>query len=158
MTQKQREERAVRLIIIGNIIATLAGLWAYVATNSQALFLDAFYSAGALLSSVAAYLMARASKIKTRHYPDGLHFLEPLYAVLKSILVLVLLVFSVYSVSVGAWDYFVHGKGEPLNIAPIIPYALAMVIECFFFAFYTHSQNKKMNFTSTILTAESKTC
>lgn len=158
MTQKQREERAVRFIIIGNIIATLAGLWAYVATGSQALFLDAFYSGVALLSSIAAYVMAKASKVQTRHYPDGLHFLEPLYAVLKSLLVLILLVFSAYSVSVEAWDYFAHGKGQPLNIAPIIPYAVAMVIECFFFAFYTYSQNKKMNFTSTILSAESKTC
>lgn len=158
MTQKHREERAVRFIIIGNILATLAGLWAFVATGSQALFLDAFYSGVALLSSVAAYIMAKASKVKTRHYPDGLHFLEPLYAVLKSLLVLVLLIFSAYSVSVEAWDYFVHGKGQPLNIAPIIPYAIAMVIECFFFAFFTYSQNRKMNFTSTILSAESKTC
>lgn len=158
MTQKQREERAVRFIIIGNIIATLAGVWAFVTTGSQALFLDAFYSGVALLSSVAAYIMAKASKVQTHHYPDGLHFLEPLYAVLKSLLVLVLLVFSAYSVSIEAWDYFIHGKGQPLNIAPIIPYAVAMVIECFFFAFFTYSQNRKMNFTSTILSAESKTC
>lgn len=158
MTQKQREERAVRFIIIGNIIAAAAGVWAFIATGSQALFLDAFYSAIALLSSVAAYVMAKTSKIKTKHYPNGLQFLEPLYAVLKSLLVLILLVYSVYSVSLDAWVYFTQGEGQPINIGPIIPYAIAMVIECFFFAYYTYSQNKKMSFTSTILAAESKTC
>lgn len=120
--------------------------------------MDAFYSGVALLSSIAAYLMARASKAQTRHYPEGLHFLEPLYAVLKSLLVLLLLVFSAYSVSAEAWNYFIYGKGQPLNVAPIIPYAIAMAIECFFMAYFTYSQNKRINFTSTILSAESKTC
>lgn len=158
MTQKQREERTVRVIIIGNIIAAAAGVLAFIATSSQALFLDAFYSVIALLSSIAAYIMASASKIKTKHYPKGLQFLEPLYAVLKSLLVLVLLIYSVYSVSLDAWVYFTSGEGQPINIGPIIPYAIAMVIECFFFAYFTYSQNKKMSFTSTILAAESKTC
>lgn len=158
MTQKQREDRTVRFIIFGNFIATLAGIWVFLATDIQALFLDAFYSAVALLSSIVAFIMARASKLRTKHYPDGLHFLEPLYATLKSLLMLTLLVYSVYSVTATAWAYWTQGIGEPLTIGPVIPYAIAMTVQCFFFAFYIHRQNKKINFTSTILTAESKTC
>lgn len=158
MTQKQREERAVKYIIFGNFIAILAGIWVYVATSSQALFLDAFFSAIALLSSVAALVISKASKIRTKHYPDGIHFLEPLYSVLKSLLTLVLLVYSVYSVSAGALNYWVNGEGEPFTIGPVVPYALAMVAQCFLAAFLIHRENRKMNFTSTILSAESKTC
>lgn len=158
MTQKQREERAVKYIILGNFIATLAGIWVYIATDSQALFLDAFFSAIAMLSSVAAFVISKAGKIQTKHYPDGIHFLEPLYAVLKSLLTLVLLVYSVCSVSSGAWNYWVNGVGEPFTIGPVVPYAFAMVAQCFLAAFLIHRENKKINFTSTILSAESKTC
>lgn len=158
MTQKKREERAVKVIIVGNTAAFAAGLAVFILTKSKALFLDAFYSGIALVSSVIAYVIARVSKIKTEHYPNGLHFAEPLYAVLKSLLTLALLVFSVYAVSLEAWRYFAYREGIPLNIGPIIPYAVAMAAECFFFAYFTYSQNKKINFTSTILSAECKTC
>lgn len=157
MFQKTRERRALCVSIAANFIFTVAGVWIFYLTNIQALFLDCFFSFIAFLSSIAAFIISKASKKKTKHYPDGLHFLEPLYAILKSILTLSLLIFSVCSTAIVAWNYFSSGTGEPMNTSPVFPYTIAMVIMCFSLAFYNQWQNRKINGTSTILKAESKT-
>lgn len=157
MSQKEKERRALCVSIIANFSFTAAGIWIFYLTNIQALFLDCFFSFVAFLSSIAAFIISKASKRKTKHYPDGLHFLEPLYAILKSILTLSLLIFSVYSTAITAWNYFFNGVGEAMNTSPVLPYTIAMVTMCFSLAFYNHWQNHKINGTSTILKAESKT-
>jgi predicted Co/Zn/Cd cation transporter (cation efflux family) len=109
-----------------------------------------------LVSSLLAVVISRESKRKTKLYPDGVYFLEPLYAILKSLLTLSLLVVSVVVTSVAAYQYFAHGTGNVMNIAPVLPYTISMVILCFGVGFFNKKQNKKINNISTILTAESK--
>lgn len=143
--------------MLANLIFTVAGAIVFAMTGIQALFLDCFFSFIAFLSSIAAFFISRYSRVKTKNYPNGLHFLEPLYAILKSLLTLILLVFSVYSTSKTAWNYFAHGTGEPMKSGPVLPYAVLMGVLCFALGIFNRHQNKKLHGTSTILSSESKT-
>jgi predicted Co/Zn/Cd cation transporter (cation efflux family) len=67
-----------------------------------------------------------------------------------------MLIFSVAATSMAAYEYFVYGKGAAMNIDPILPYAISMVVLCFGLSFYNTKQNKRIHNTSTILTAEAK--
>lgn len=154
--QKKIEQKALIVCVFFNLIMAGAGLWVFLSTGIQALFLDFFFSFIAALSAVSAIIISKVSKRKTKHYPNGLYFLEPLYAILKSLLTLFLLIFSVISTATSAYHYFSKGIGEPMHIGPVFPYAIAMVIICFSLGFFNRHQNKKINGTSTILTAESK--
>lgn len=156
MTQKEIERKSLIVGSIFNFIITGAGIWVYAVTHIQALFLDCFFSLIAFISSIAAVVISRASKRKTESFPDGLYFLEPLYAVIKSLLTLSLLVISVVGTAIPAYDYFTHGLGSQMNIGPVLPYTVSMVILCFGLGFFNRLQNKKTNHTSTILTAETK--
>ena len=157
MTQKQVEHRALITSAIIYIIIAGAGLWVWLITGIQALFLDFFFSFIALLSSVAAALIGRVSNKKNNRYPDGFWFLEPLYAILKSILTLSLLFTSVVGTGESAYLYFTKGVGCVMKTGPVLPYALTMVAMCFGLGLYNQTQNKRVNGTSTILKAESKT-
>lgn len=157
MKHKQIEQKALIVTIIINAIIAASGIWVYTLTDLQVMFLDGFFSLIALLSTVSAIIISKVSAKKTPHYPHGLYFLEPLYAVLKSLLTVCLMIIALVSVSETAYAYFVHGKGEVMNTTPLLPYAIAMAVLCFGLSFYNRRQNKKINNTSTILNAESKT-
>lgn len=155
--QKRLERQALMVSVAANFIFTIAGIWIFAQTKIQALFLDCFFSFIAFLSTVTAVMISRASRRQTTHYPFGLFFLEPLYAIFKSLLTLFLLVFSVTTTGQAAWEYFAHGVGEPMNIGPVLPYTILMVVLCFSLGFFNTAQNRKIHHTSTILTAEAKT-
>ena len=154
--QKEIERKSLIVSTIINTIITGAGLWVFTVSNIQALFIDFFFSFIALVSTILAVVISKQSIKKTKSYPDGLAFLEPLYAILKSILTLVLLIFSAVVTSIAAYQYFAHGIGEAINIGPVLPYTISMVILCFGLGFFNKFQNKKINNLSTMLAAESK--
>jgi divalent metal cation (Fe/Co/Zn/Cd) transporter len=157
VNQKHIERRALIVTLINNLVITGLGLWVFSLTNIQALFLDFFFSLIALISTVLAIAISKISKKRTKSYPDGLYYLEPLYALLKSLLTLSLLVVSVVGTSASAYEYFAHGTGSPINIGPILPFTIVLVVLCFGLGFFNKAQNKKINYISTILSAESKT-
>ncbi|MBS7576482.1 MULTISPECIES: cation transporter [unclassified Enterococcus] len=156
MIQKQIEKRALIVSTFANFIIAGAGFWAYQSTGLQALFLDFFFSLIAFISLIFAIIISNFSHKKTKTYPDGLFFLEPLYAILKSLLVIVLLVTSVWTTFRSALAYFFDGTGSVMNLGPILPYTSLMVILCFGLGIFNHLQNKKINRVSVILNAESK--
>ena len=156
MTQKKIESKALFVSTAVNFIIVLSGVWVYARTGIQALFLDCAFSFIGFLSSVFAAMISKISFKKTKHYPQGLHFLEPLYAALKSVLILALLVVSLVQSSQSAYLYFTKGIKKAMDIEPILPYTIAMVVLCFGIGVYNRMQNRKINDTSTILKAESK--
>lgn len=156
MNQKKIENNALVVSSIVNCIITSAGIWAYLATGIQALFLDCAFSFVGFLSTILATTISKTSRRKTRSYPNGLHFLEPFYAVLKSLLILLLLAVSLRETSKSAYMYFAHGVGNTIDISPVLPYTVIMVILCFGLGCFNRHQNIKINGMSTILAAESK--
>ncbi len=154
--QKKIEKNALIISSIMNFIIALSGICVYLLTGLQALFLDGVFSLIAFISNILATAISKVSRKKTKAYPNGLHFLEPLYAILKSLFILILLGTSLAETSKTAYNYFFYGTGEIMNIGPVLPYSIAMVILCFGLGLFNKYQNKRINNTSTILTAESK--
>ena len=157
MEQKQIERNALIITTIINTIITCSGIFIYIITDLQALFLDSFFSLIALISTISAIVISKTSAKKTKYYPQGLYFLEPLYAIIKSILTIILMIIALISVSKTAYMYFSYGIGEMMNSEPLLPYSIIMAVLCIMLSFYNRTQNKKINNTSIILEAESKT-
>lgn len=157
MTQKKIEQNALIVSTIVTFIFTGLGLWVFLKTNIHALFLDFFFSFIAMVSSGAAVIISKASKRRTKHYPNGLYFLEPLYAIFKSLLTLSLLISATIIAGETAFIYFFDGVGSPMYIVPVLPYTMIATVLCFGLGIYNHSQNKKINGISTMLKAEVKT-
>ncbi|ALS02503.1 hypothetical protein ATZ33_14280 [Enterococcus silesiacus] len=156
MDQKKIEQRALYIGIFFNILMGIAGLIAYRTTKVEALFIDAYFTVMTVLSGAFAIFISKVSANRTTRFPNGFFILEPIYALAKSMLTIALLVFSTISVSNKAYAYFVLGHGKILNLLPIIPYALVMVILCFSLSIFYSRQNKATNSTSTLLLAETK--
>ena len=129
----------------------------YFLTDIQMMFLDGFFSLIGLLSALAAVLISKVSKRSTKHYPHGLYFLEPLYAVFKSVLLIIMMVYAVVSSAQIAFNYFIHGEGQIMETAPLPLYGAVMAVLCLGLAFFNRSQYKKTNSTSTMLRAEAQT-
>ena len=157
MNQKQIENRALAVTIIVNAIIAVSGIVVYFLTDLQTLFLDGFFSLIALASTIMAMLISKLSKKQTRYYPHGLYFLEPLYAVFKSVLMIVLMIVALVTASGVAYNYFVFGQGEVMNTAPLPAYAVLMTVLCLGLGLSNRSQYIKTNKTSTILRAEYQT-
>lgn len=154
--QKKIEQKALIISSVINFIMAAAGIWVFSVTKIQAIFIDGVFSLIGLISLILAAVLSKESRRKTKSYPDGLVFLEPLYAILKSLLTLILLIISVVTTSITAYQYFTFGIGNPMNIDPVIPYTITMVILCFGLGLFNKKQNQKINNLSTILAAESK--
>lgn len=154
--QRKVEETSLKVCAAVNLLMALAGIWVYSVTRIQALFLDGFFSLIGFTANIFAIVISRVSKKRTKAYPDGLYFFEPLYAILKSVLTLGLLIASVIGTAKVAYRYFSFGEGEPMNIAPVVPYVIAMLLLCFGLGFFNILQNKRISNVSTMLTAESR--
>ena len=156
MNQKKIELKSLIVSSVVNFIMAVAGIVVFYITNLQALFLDGVFSLIAFISTIMAIVFSITSKKKNKSYPTGMFFLEPLYGIIKAILMFVLLATSLYESGVTAFTYFNTGVGETIYFDPILPYTIIMVIMCFSLSYYNKKQNEKINKASIMLTAESK--
>lgn len=154
MTQKQIEKRALIITTLVNLIIAAAGTGMWLITGLQMLFLDGFFSLILVISSVTAVLISKLSGKTTKRYPQGLYFLEPLYAIFKSVLIIAVMVHALISSAQVAFDYFFNGNGQIMNTAPIPAYSVAMTVLCIGLSVFNRKQYKKTNNTSTMLHAE----
>lgn len=156
MNQKEIERKALIFTTFMNFLLTCAGFWIWQTTKIQALFLDFFFSFIALASTLSATFISKMSNKKTKTFPNGLQFLEPLYSMFKTLLIVTLLVFSIFKTSVTAINYFKYGTGTPLNLTPVLPYTIIMFVLFSTISFNNYRQNKKINNVSTMLQTEAK--
>ncbi|MDW8750629.1 cation transporter [Streptococcus suis] len=156
MDPKKIEVRSLTISALVNGLSGLAGLAVYIMTDLNALLLDSVFSLIAFVSSLVAFYISKNSHRKTATFPQGLHFLEPLYAIMKSLATLLLLVFAVLETSATAFAYFVHGIGHQMTTGPVIPYTSIMLFVCFGLYGYNRYMNQKIGNISTIIAAEAK--
>ncbi len=156
MTQRKIEQQSMSVSAIVDLIMAFAGVGVYLMTDIHALFLDGAFSFIIFMSAITAVIVSKISRRKTSSYPDGLYFLEPLYAIIESFLTLVLLMSSLIITGIDAHNYFYNGVGKVMKIGPVLPYSLIMVVLCLGLSIFNKLQNKRINFVSTILTAESR--
>lgn len=156
MNQKSIEKRSLIVSTVVNFIMAVAGVAMFIITKMQAMFLDGFFSLLAACSTILALVFSKTSKKKNAAFPTGMFFLEPLYGIIKSILMMTLLIVSMYESGSSAYIYYKTGVGETINFKLILPYAILMVVMCFSLSYFNKRQNKKIKNTSIMLTAESK--
>ncbi len=134
----------------------LAGWYMFLKTDIDALFLDANFSLISALGCIAAILISKYSDKKTKRFPNGMHFLEPLYATLKGFLSLSLIVIAGISAIYKLYDFLFLDKGTILEMGDILYYSLLMIFLCFLLSFVFKFFNKKIDERSTMLGVESK--
>ena len=156
MSQKQIERQSLIVSAGINGLMAVAGIVIFFITGLQSLFLDAFFSFFSFLSNITALVFSKISKKRNASYPTGMYFLEPLYGLIKSLLIFALLIYSTIETSTTAFRYFSSGTGSPIDVNAILIYTLIMVFLCFGLAMFNKEQNKKINNSSTMLTAEYK--
>lgn len=156
MTQKKIEQRAFMVGLAMNLLMGSLGIVVYYITQIQALFVDSYFTIMTLVSGIAAITISKYSARTSERFPNGHFMFEPMYAAFKSMMTLILLTASTIQVSQKAYQYFVYHKGDVLNLTPIIPYEIIMVILCLTISLFYSRQNQKIGRASTMLSAESK--
>lgn len=156
MNQKNIEQRSLVIGCIWLFAMGVAALTAYFSTRLEALFVDAYFTLITLTTGLLSIVISKISTKVSKRFPNGLFVLEPLYAFFQSLLTIVLLLISLMTVSSKAYQYFVYGHGQLLNIAPVIPYEIVMVILSLTLSWFYQLQNKKIHNISTLLSAETK--
>ncbi|MBM6699344.1 cation transporter [Bifidobacterium pullorum subsp. saeculare] len=155
--QKRLEQRALTVGIVCNAVMGAAGMAVYFVTGLRAIFLDGVFTVIALVSGVVALAVSRRSARTTDRFPNGFFALEPLYALVKAVFTLALLLFSAIGATRSAWEYWRHGTGEPLEFGPVVWYELAMVAICVGLVWFYHHENARIHRASTMLAAEART-
>ncbi len=150
------ERKALLYGFFINVFMGIAGWYMFLQTDIDALFLDGNFSLISALGCVAAILISKYSEKKTKRFPNGMHFLEPLYATLKGLLSLTLIVIAGFSAIVKLYNFLFLDKGSILEMGGILYYSLLMTFLCFLLAGVFGRYNKKINDRSTILGVESK--
>ncbi|MDQ0221652.1 cation transporter [Streptococcus moroccensis] len=156
MHQKQIEKKALLITAVFNFFSGTAGIIVYILTGLNAILLDGVFTFIAFLSAVVAILISQNSHKQTKSFPQGLHFMEPLYGVFKAAFTLFLLGMTVVESASDAYAYFVEGIGAPIVPGPALPYAFLMAVLCILLSFYLRRMNQSIHHASTMLAAESK--
>lgn len=156
VTAKQTELRAIRVGIGLNLLMGAAGFIVYQVSGVQALLLDSFFTLISVFSGVAAAVISKISARKSNAFPYGLYALEPIYVVLKSLLILFLMLYTTVTVSSKALAYYLDGSGEVMLTGPIVPYGAVMALLCGLLYFFYSRQNRQIYGNSIILQVESK--
>ena len=154
---KQAEQRSLYIGIFLNFFMAIAGWYVFYLTGMQALLLDGNFSFLSAISCLAAIIITKISNSKSKTFPRGRFMLEPLYAIIKQILTLIILTVSTTDSISAMLQYFIYGNGEKLTSGPIMYYSLLMIAICFALAYLYRNYNKKVNNMSIILTSEAKT-
>ncbi len=150
------EGRALLIGFFINLFMGIAGWYMFLKTDIDALFLDGNFSLISALGCIAAILISKYSDKKTKRFPNGMYFLEPLYATLKGLLSLILIAIAGVSAVSKLYDYLFLDKGKILEMGDILYYSLLMTFLCFLLSFIFGVYNKKINERSTMLGVESK--
>lgn len=156
MSNKTIEQKALIGGIFVNILMCIAGITIYEITHIEALFIDAYFSVITLGTGVLSLIISKITARQNAIFPNGLFALEPLYSLFQSLLTIILLIFSLVKVYLKAYKYFMYNQGILMNIKPIIPYELIMLILSLSLSYYYYWNNKKINQVSTMLFSETK--
>lgn len=154
--ESKAESRALLFGFFINLFMGMAGLYVFMKTDIDAIFLDGSFSLISALGCIAAILISKYSDRKTKRFPNGMYFLEPLYASFKGLLSLVLLVAVGISAVSKLYDYLFLDHGKMLEMGDILYYSLLMTFLCFLLGGVFAVYNRKINGRSTMLDVEAK--
>ncbi|MPQ76483.1 cation diffusion facilitator family transporter [Hydrogenovibrio sp. JE_KL2] len=134
------EKKAIKLVMIGDVLMAVLGLSFYYLTHSQAILMDGIYpfidmTAGLLTLRVATLI----SKQANQNQPFGYAIYEPLLNFIKGIMILVVVIFAIYA-SVHA--LLNGGRHVVADIA--VFYAVVASLLGFVLSYFLHRMNKSV--------------
>ncbi|MBN2606984.1 MAG: cation diffusion facilitator family transporter [Thiotrichales bacterium] len=134
------EKKAIKLVMIGDVVMAVLGLSFYYLTHSQAILMDAIYpfidmTAGLLTLRVATLI----SKQANQNQPFGYAIYEPLLNFIKGIMILVVVIFAIYA-SVHA--LLNGGRHVVADIA--VFYAVVASLLGFVLSYFLYRMNKSV--------------
>ncbi|RJG47920.1 cation transporter [Motilimonas pumila] len=154
MSNVLAEKRALIVGAVINFLMAMAGWAAYYYSSSQAILLDGNFSFIAFLVTLIAIKISAIKSNRTQTFPLGQFAYEALFSFAKGILLIGVLLMA-FSANFSKIIQYLNGESlVPLNGEVILYYTPAMVVLCFSLAYFCHFQNRKVNFSSTILKAE----
>ncbi|MBD3822748.1 MAG: cation diffusion facilitator family transporter [Thiotrichales bacterium] len=134
------EKKAIKLVMIGDVLMAVLGLSFYYLTHSQAILMDGIYpfidmTAGLLTLRVATLI----SKQANQNQPFGYAIYEPLLNFIKGIMILVVVIFAIYA-SVHA--LLNGGRHVVADIA--VFYAVVASLLGFVLSYFLYRMNKSV--------------
>ncbi|EHN58841.1 cation transporter [Oenococcus kitaharae] len=156
MTAKKIEQTSLLVGILVNLLMSCAGILVYRTTHIEALFVDAYFSMITFFSAIVSLIVSKLSSHRNKMFPGGFFVLEPLYSLFQSVLTVVLLSMSLVTVGIKTYAYFAHGEGSVLDIGPVLPYEMVMILLSWGLSYFYKKQNQKIHNLSTMLFAETQ--
>ncbi|WP_428772631.1 cation transporter [Vibrio sp.] len=150
------EQGAIRLGIIANAVMAVSGWVAYHYSGSQALLLDGNMSFILFLTSIVALKISAIKSHRSEKFPFGLFVTEALYALMKGLLLLGVIIAALTGNGSKVIQYLSGEAIAPIKTGIIIYYALAMVAICFALAFSYHHKNKQIQMASGMLKVDQR--
>lgn len=142
-----------------NLVSSIIGIIYYVITKSQALFLDAFISFILCISTIISLVVTKIiNKKDNEKYPLGRYAIENLFLVFRSILMLLIIAYTLINGAITI-IYFSLGKLENdlnINFIDLLIYTILMVGSCFLITLIYTYYNNKLKVKSEMISLEIK--
>lgn len=141
----------------GNLFMGVAGVVASVLSHSDALLIDGLYSGVNFVAAiVAARISTLTAKPADRRYPFGYDAHESLYVTFRSLVLLGIIAFAVFSGIEKIVTYATGGEVAELVFGPILIYTVVMVAICSGLAYWHRYNWQRTGQQSELLSTESK--
>ncbi|QBG36475.1 cation transporter [Litorilituus sediminis] len=154
MKHSNVEQTALWFAAIINLVMAFCGWLAFYYSNAQAILLDGNYSFIAFIVTLIAIRISAIKAKRTKTFPYGQYVYESLFSLSKGIMIIGVLSMALTS-NISRIFHYINGEQlSALNTDIILIYAVAMVVLCAGLGLFCQYQNKKINYTSSILRAE----
>lgn len=149
------EKRSLTVGKWANLVMAVAGVGAAWASHSDALLVDGLYSGVNFLSAVVATRVGMAvARQPDARRPFGYEADEALYVTFRSMTLIGILAFAMFTAVTKILTYWAGGDVPALNFGPIQVYVLAMVAICAWLAYRHHRAYVETGRTSELLLTE----
>lgn len=156
-TNQQIESESLEAGKWANLLMALAGVAAAFASHSDALLVDGLYSGVNFVSAiVAARISVAVARPADRGYPFGYDAYEALYVTFRSLVLLGVMAFAVFSALGKITTYATGGEVPELVFGPILVYSIVMVTICLALGAWHYHNWRRSGGRSEILKTESR--
>ena len=152
------ERRALLIGAGANLVMAFAAWITYYLSNSEAILLDGNYTFILFLGTLVALAINGVKAQRSHTFPLGKFFLEALYAFMKGLMLLGVLLVAVVT-SLVRIVFYIHGDTgniPMLNPDPILWYALGVGFACFALSLFYRLQNRRMGGASSMLATDAE--
>lgn len=128
----RKERRALTISMFGNLFMGAAGVLAAALSNSQAILVDGMFSLVGFFAAIFALRVhIRIAAHPDRHRPFGYASDEALFTTFRSLSLLALVVFSVFSAGRNILGYLLGQQQPDIVMQPVIVYFFVVGVTCF---------------------------